>query len=287
MELSHLRYFKAVATTGGVTHAARVLHRVPSNVSVRIQQLEADLGVPLFLRDRGRMHLTAAGNVLIDYTNRLLALADQTREAVLFNATRTALRLGAMESTAAIHGSAILAASIEKYPNLSLRLAIDAPQALISRVLSGDMDAALVPAPIIDSGLALEVAFSEKLVLIGPEGHPPIASTASLRGSTLLVFESSCPHRQRFLEWFHRDGLVPHQILEVGSYHAILNCCSAGMGIALVPLRVLETYSERSKLSIHPLTKDFDSMQILLVWRKHTQQSNVWAIKALIREFGS
>src|ERR1700729_4364819 len=82
MDLSDLKIFATVVREGSVTRAARRLHRVQSNVTTRIRQLEQDLGVTLFIREGKRLHLTPTGHLLIDYADRLLGLADEARNAV-------------------------------------------------------------------------------------------------------------------------------------------------------------------------------------------------------------
>ena len=62
MEFAELRIFQAVAEEGSLVKAAERLNRVPSNLSTRLRQLEDKLGVELFLRERQRLHLTAAGH---------------------------------------------------------------------------------------------------------------------------------------------------------------------------------------------------------------------------------
>ena len=64
MDLADLRIFNTVVRAGGITRAAEKLHRVQSNVTTRIRQLEQDLGVPLFIREGKRLHLTPAGHLL-------------------------------------------------------------------------------------------------------------------------------------------------------------------------------------------------------------------------------
>ena len=59
MDLSDLKIFSAVVREGGVTRAAEHLHRVQSNVTTRIRQLEDDIGVSLFIREGKRLHLVA------------------------------------------------------------------------------------------------------------------------------------------------------------------------------------------------------------------------------------
>lgn len=76
MDLAALAIFRAVVHENGVTRAAAKLNRVQSNVTTRIKQLEEELGAPLFVRDGRRLVLTPAGETLLPYAERLLALAD-------------------------------------------------------------------------------------------------------------------------------------------------------------------------------------------------------------------
>src|SRR5215467_11118320 len=100
MDLSDLRIFATVVREGGVTRAAEKLNRVQSNVTTRIRQLEEDLGVALFIREGKRLHLAPAGQALLGYADRVLALAEEARTSVHDPRPRGLLRLGSMESTA-------------------------------------------------------------------------------------------------------------------------------------------------------------------------------------------
>lgn len=284
MDLSDLRLFRAVALTGGITRAAALLHRVPSNVTTRIKKLENDLDVALFVREGKRLQLSAQGRLLLDYANRLLSLAEEARGAMHQEIPRGVLHLGAMESTAAIRLPSLLADVYKRYPDMSVELCTGAPRPLTARVLAGELDAALVAEPVSDARLDSVLAYVEELVIIGPAGHAPIRSAHDLRNGTLLAFEPDCPHRQRLEAWCARDEVAPRQIIEVGSYHAILGCCVAGMGVALIPAAVLDTYTERARLSVHKLKGDFRSVKILLVWRKDSPQPKVSAFAGLLRE---
>jgi DNA-binding transcriptional LysR family regulator len=81
MDLADLRIFNTVVRAGGITRAAERLHRVQSNVTTRIRQLEQDLGVSLFIREGKRLHLTPAGHLLIDYADRLLNFTGVIRKS--------------------------------------------------------------------------------------------------------------------------------------------------------------------------------------------------------------
>ena len=163
MDLSDLRIFRAVVEEGGVTKAAARLHRVQSNVTTRVRQLEEDLGVPLFLREGKRLHLAPAGQVLLDYANRLLALSDEAREAVQDSRPRGVFRLGSMESTAAVRLPEPLAEYHRRFPDVRLELSTGNPEQLSARLLRGDLDAAFVVEPIADAPFEKAPAFEEEL----------------------------------------------------------------------------------------------------------------------------
>ena len=101
LDLAALAIFRAVAQEGSVTRAAERLQRVQSNVTTRVRQLEADVSATLFLREGKRMALTAEGELLLGYADRLLALAEEARQALRPGEPGGRLRLGSMESTAA------------------------------------------------------------------------------------------------------------------------------------------------------------------------------------------
>jgi DNA-binding transcriptional LysR family regulator len=103
VEFSQLRIFQAVAEEGSITRAAERLHRVPSNLSTRLKQLEEQLGVDLFLRERQRLQLSPAGKVLLDYATKLFALHDEAHAAVQGGQPAGDFLLGTMYSTAATH----------------------------------------------------------------------------------------------------------------------------------------------------------------------------------------
>ena len=109
MDLTQLEMFNAVALTGSITQAAQKVHRVPSNLTTRIRQLEADLGVELFIRENQRLRLSPAGHNFLRYSKQILALVDEARMVVAGDEPQGLFSLGALESTAAVRISPTLA----------------------------------------------------------------------------------------------------------------------------------------------------------------------------------
>src|SRR4051794_19093581 len=131
MDFADLAVFKAVADEGGVTRAARRLHRVQSSVTTRIRQLEDSLGTPLFIRERRRMVLSPAGELFRGYVEQLLALGERARAAATGDAPAGALRLGTLESTAASRLPPLLCAYHRAHPRVRVELATGTNDALI------------------------------------------------------------------------------------------------------------------------------------------------------------
>jgi DNA-binding transcriptional LysR family regulator len=282
MELSDLHVFRTVVSSGGVTRAADRLHRVQSNVTARVRKLEQDLGVDLFLREGRRLQLSPAGTVLLGYADRLLALASEAREALHETEPRGTLRLGSMESTAAARLPRPLALLARRHPALTVELRTGAPRDLIPRVIAGDLDAALVAEPVDDKRLASQAAWVEDYVIVAGPGHPRIRTPKDVRERTVLAFEHGCPHRMRLEAWFAEHNVRIERVIEMGSYHAILGCAVAGMGVALLPKIVLDTFTERRRLSLHPMPGRYKSARTLLIWRRDAPQGKVKALAEVL-----
>ncbi len=287
IELSDLHTFRVVVEAGGINKAAEALHRAQSSITVRIQQLEEKIGVALFLREGRTLQLSPAGKVLMDYAERLLDLAEEASEATRNDQPRGTLRLGAMESTAAVRLPQPLGIFHEMYPDVVLELSSGDPRELINLVLRAKLDAALITDPVSDKRLNSMVIYEEELVIVAEAKHPSIASPKDIPSKTILAFHPGCPHRTRLEEWFTRSRAKPQRVVEVGSYHLILGCVALGMGVALVPRSVLSTYLERSRLSVHPLPPKSNRALTRLIWRKDSLEANILALSRVLLKCSS
>src|SRR4051812_6321578 len=168
MDLVELRIFKAVAEQGGITKAAASLHRVQSNVTTRVKQLEESLGTKLFHRQGRKLVLSSEGKVLLSYADRLLRLSVEAHAALKGHAPHGLFRLGTLESTAATRLPPVLARYHRTYPAVRLELITGTSGALVDKLLRGDIEAAFVAEPFAAKNLETHHAFTEELVLITP-----------------------------------------------------------------------------------------------------------------------
>src|ERR687893_2125469 len=147
MDLDDLHIFRCVVREGGVTRAASRLHRVPSNVTTRIKQLEDRLGVTLFRRQGRGLALTEPGRTLLGHAERLLQMADLAEQELRGGVVRGVLRLGSLESAAGARLPPVLSAFHAQYPDVSVELQTGTTRALL-RLLEGfEIEAAFVAEP--------------------------------------------------------------------------------------------------------------------------------------------
>jgi len=285
MDLSDLVIFKAVVENGSITRAAERLHRVPSNVTTRIRQLERGLSVELFHRQGKRLILSETGSILLDYANRLLRLAEEAQDALHSQTPRGVFRLGASESIVATRLPEPLNEFHRRWPDVRLELQTAASHRLLTSLKEEALDAALVAGPISHPDIETERQYREELVLVTEADHKPVRHPRDIAGCTLLVFENGCAYRQRLEDWFTDQGAVIERLVEFSSYHAILGCAAVGTGVALVPRRVLTVFSERSRLGVHRLTPEWRWVDIVLAWPRGREGAKLAALKGVLRKW--
>ena len=281
MELSDLHIFRTVAREGGIVRAARRLHRVPSNVTTRIQQLEASMGVQLFTRERNRLALSPSGERLLVHADRMLRMADEVRSAMSGAAPSGTLRLGALESTSASRLPAVLAEYHKAHPDVRVELMTGTNDALTAAVLERRVDAAFVAEAPSSRELSHQPLFRERLVIISAAGHVPIRRPQDVEGDSVIAFPNGCHYRRVLQRWLGERRLPSIRVLELGSYHAIVACVASGTGIALAPESVLDTVQHAAVVA-HPLPRVHADIVTPLVWRTSEESQALAALRTLL-----
>src|SRR6266849_10091778 len=283
LDLSDLILFRTVAEAGSITRAGERLNRVQSNVTARVKRLERQLGVSLFVRGRRGMSLTPEGKRLMDYADRLLALAEEARTDLGAHELRGRLQIGSMESTAAVHLPHLLSRLHAAYRALEVQLVTGTSGALITQLRAGEISAAFVSGDVKEPGLIADPAFVEELVLIMHPStrRPPLP--ADLRDKTLVAFSAGCTYRACIETWLAAQGIRPPRTFEVASYHAMLACIAANLGYALAPRSVLRASSARTAVVAHRPNHHPWRMTTWLVRRTNDRSRAVEALAELVK----
>ncbi|EMH4226401.1 LysR family transcriptional regulator [Yersinia enterocolitica] len=284
MDLTQLRMFCCVAETGSVARAAEQMHRVPSNLTTRLRQLEIELGADLFIREKQRLRLSSMGHNFLCYANRILALSEEAMSITHAGEPAGNFPLGSMESTAATRLPNLLAAYHQRYPKVSLSLTTGTSGEIIEQVRAGTLATALVDGPVQHDELHGCRSFEERLVIISCLDHLPINQARDAVDETLFAFRPSCSYRLRLESWFRQAGCLPGHIMEIQSYHAMLACVASGAGLALIPHSVLALLPGHERVKVYHLPPDIAETATWLIWRKDAFSPNVRALKELIIE---
>lgn len=282
MDLAALRIFKTVVEQGGVNRAAARLHRVPSNVTTRVRQLEEELGTKLFARTAGRLVLSAEGKRLLVYAEQLLRLSAEAEAAMRNGKPRGTLRLGALESTAAARLPPVLSRYHRLYPDVQVELVTGTSGALVERVQRQDVEAAFVAEPFNSHALVTQAVFAEELVVITPKSFGRIRSPKDIGARTVIAFASGCSYRRRLEAWLAGAQILPGRVLEFQSYHAIIACVAAGSGIAVVPRSVIEMTRAGREVALTSLPAHIAKARTQLIWRPEHHSVALEALKKLL-----
>ena len=272
MDLESLRIFNSVASELSVTRAASRLGRAPSNVTTRIQQLEAELGVELFVRNGKRMALSTSGERFVDYAQRILSLEEEARHVITGGATGGTLRIGSMESTAASRLPTLLATFNRDYPATQLEVSTGPSGMLIEQVRNGQLDCAFVAlstansdeAHLAEMGLNGRVIWQEELLLLLPPTDANATRPAELKTRSLAAFRVGCTYRHSAEEQLGIHAGSGWKIQELGSYHAMIATVAAGSCVAILPESVLQLTRARDHLA----TIRICPISTYLVWRR-------------------
>jgi DNA-binding transcriptional LysR family regulator len=225
-----LQIFDAAARTLSFSRAAEVLRLTQPAVSMQIRQLEHFAGVPLFERTGRRLHLTDAGEELVQHARAVLRALDGADEAF---AAMKGLRGGrvklAVVSTAKYFAPRLIARFLQTHPGVRVRLQVDNRDA-VGRP-PGELD--LVAAQ-----------FAEHPhVIIAPPDHPLArrrrVEVEALAAETFLVREVGSGTRTAMERFFQERGVPLRVGMEMPSNETIKQAVMAGLGLSFISLHTI------------------------------------------------
>ncbi|PEB51131.1 LysR family transcriptional regulator [Bacillus pseudomycoides] len=267
MDIKDLTIFHEVAKEGNISHAAQNLNYVQSNVTMRIKQLENELGTPLFYRNGKGVSLTSNGEILLTYTKQIIHLMEQSIKAVQNNGVQPkgTLKIGSTESTTAVRLPSILTSYYEMYPDVEFILETHSTEKLIQLVLERKLEGAFIAGTIHHSDLDSLLFQEEELVLVSKR---PLFSFRNLGEMNILAFSKGCYYRNLLEKWLYEEGIYPKRVLEFGTIEAILACVKSGMGIAIMIKSLIQDHEH--SLALTPLPKSFSRVPTTFIVRKDT-----------------
>jgi len=275
MDTADLKVFEAVARTGGMNRAAAELHTVQSNVTARIRALETELGVALFDRHSRGVTPTAAGQRLLPYAQRLgWLLADAARAARDDGEPQGPLTIGALETTAALRLSPLIAGYATACPEVDLALRPGTTAELIEAVLDRRLEGAFVCGPVAHPSLIAQTMFEEELSVVAAPGIVSLEQATQGGIARIVVLRAGCSYRQRLEMVLAKRGVAVPRLMEFGTLEAIFGCVSAGLGITLLPRALIGPVWRAGRVSLHDLPAEEALVSTVFIHRREAHLSS-------------
>jgi DNA-binding transcriptional LysR family regulator len=246
-----LETFLWTARLGSFRAAADHLNSTQPAVSMRIRQLERELGVQLFARGTRASYLTGKGEEMLPYAERALQVMHAMQHHVADPRTIVeTVRVGVAEFVAVTWLAELVREVTAQFPAVSLRLDVDLTHGLVRKLRARELDLALCIGPLAETDLKnLSLGKVELGWFAGPKldfgkrvrpkdlAHIPMMSLA----------EDSALHAMA-LDWFRAANEHCRRVHFCNSMHTVSILVRAGQGFSLLPAEYCRFYLERGMM---------------------------------------
>jgi DNA-binding transcriptional LysR family regulator len=243
MELQHLHYLQAVASSGSMTSAAKSLGVSQPTLTVAIRQLEESLGTKLFLRERSGVRLTSTGEVFLEHAASILAQIERAEQEVKDLETDEVgdFVIGCHESLGAYFLPEFMSSFLREAPRIKLDLwngtSTDVQAALVDR----KVHFGLVVNPRPHPSLVVRPLFRDAVdffISSATESSSDLEAAHRHLREGPLVFAGRVFQCQELVERIAAQQLLPRRTLACGDLELVKSLALAGVGVALLPRRV-------------------------------------------------
>jgi DNA-binding transcriptional LysR family regulator len=274
MDVRDLQVFLSVAKHLNYTRAAAEVNLSQPSVSVRMRQLERDLGAKLFEQLGKRITLTEAGQLLVGYANRIIAVMSDARHAIdeLQGLERGLLRIGASTTPGMYLIPRTIAHFKRHYPKLQVHLAVKDTRQIEDGVIRNEFDFGFVGGHLAGDEVDVLPWMTDHLVLVVPANHhlsrKKSVKIADLRKERFILRETGSATRAAVAHQLEKADLEVETVMEMENPESVKKAVQSGLGIAFISKFAVETeLKARSLVAIRVNGLDI-SRDLKIVYRK-------------------
>ncbi|MCB1672281.1 MAG: hydrogen peroxide-inducible genes activator [Gammaproteobacteria bacterium] len=269
-----LKYLCAVAEHRHFSKAAEACHVTQSTLSAGIQELESQLGVTIFERNKKNVLITPLGEKILRQARLLLGNAEDL--VAIAHASQDPLssdvRLGVIPTIGPFLLPQMLTDLRREYPRLKLFLKEDLSAELVTRLQQGELDLILLALPYPLPDMHVENLFSDEFELLLPPGHPlqnaEHVQQKQLQGEKLLLLEEGHCLRDHALEACKLESPQLDLVYQGTSLHTLVEMVANGLGVTLLPeIAVKANILGKSGLELKKFKDGRVARRIGLAWR--------------------
>ena len=248
MDLRQLNHLIAVADHGSFSSAARSLHTVQSNVSNHVAKLEKELGTVLL--DRRTMQPTPEGQAVIGRARRIRAEMKAISDDLLSinEEVEGQVQIGCIGTTARWIITPLLEKLAKAFPSLHPRLIDANTNSLTQKILSGDLDLAIINAPAMNASLESEILFEEERIIVAPADHPlseyESISVHDLSKYEMMMASQGTVFRDSLDEELSSAGVEMKITAEIDGLRLLASLAFQGHAPAILPASAASGYPD-------------------------------------------
>lgn len=276
-----LTTFHTVAREHSFSRAARKLFLSQPAVSAQIRDLEAYFGVKLFDRLGRRIFLTQAGEVLLEYVQRMINIAEEATQSVeeLKGLKRGQLCIGASLLVGSYMLPPLLGEFKKEHRGTAIELRIRFAPEVARLVAENRVDIGLVGSPVAHPSLATEPIRDDELVVIIPGTHP-WADRSSITprefcSQPAIFTEEGSSTRRVALRQLSRHGYFPNITLELGHTEAVKRAVESGLGVSIISANAVQSEVDSGRLKAIHLKGINLRRNISLLYHRDKSPSNL------------
>lgn len=260
--LQQLRILKAIATEKNFTKAADLLYLSQPSLSKQIKTLEKNLDISLINRENHKISLTENGKIFLQYSERILALCEESCRALidLKNGERGDLIIGASQTIGTYLLPRILALFAKNYPQINLKVQVNSTRVISKNVINREIDLAIVGGAIpeeLKKNLTVEQFVEDEFSLIIPKSHP-FATKKKITKKDLyylnfITLNSNSTSRKFIDNILSQNQIEIKQlkiVMQLNSIEGIKTAVSLGLGAAFVSSSAIEKEIELKTIEI-------------------------------------
>ena len=269
MNLRFVETFLWIARLGSFKAAAERQNTTQASVSNRIGTLEEELGVQLFERVAGGVKLTAAGQKAVSAAEEIMRSVSHFHQAIADpSKLKGTIRIGTIDTVVHSFLPRLIAKVRDSYPGISIDLDVDLSSNIANEMLNRKIDLAIIMDPIMAEGFTnIDLGKYSCLWLASPKlglADKDLALSDLLSYPVLTFSKESAPHHW-VVQLFEGAGLQNPRISNFNSLASILQLTAEGMGITILPQKVVKPYladNRLEKLEISPVSQPFTCFAI-------------------------
>jgi DNA-binding transcriptional LysR family regulator len=274
MDVRDLQVFLSVAKHLNYTRAAEEINLSQPSVSVRMRQLERDLGSKLFEQLGKKIALTEAGHLLVPYAIRIIAAMSDARDAIneLKGLERGLLRIGASTTPGMYLIPQTLAHFKRRYPKIEVHLAVKDTRQIEDGVIRNEFDFGFVGGHLAGNEVDVLPWMTDHLVLVVPSNHHLLRKNpvkiSDLRKERFILRESGSATRAVVVNHLQKSDLEVETVMEMENPESVKKAVQSGLGIAFISRFAVET-ELKAKSLVAVRVKGLDiNRELKIVYRK-------------------